>query len=198
MHPLANFITDFGDSAVTVPLAGLTALALAAGRQWRLALAWCLAVGATAAAIAGLKIALDACAWRFTVPGLHNPSGHAAMSAMVYGGLALLVGGRRRWLRLALGLGATAAVAAIAASRIVLHAHSPLEAGVGLAIGAAVWTGFRTAAAGERPPPTPAHWLAAAAVLVIALAHGARWHTEQAIHALAGLALVRLLLPWCG
>src|SRR5579885_1015473 len=56
----------------------------------------------------------------------------------------------------------------------------------------------RRGAGGERPPPTPAHWLAAAAVLVIALAHGARWHTEQAIHALAGLALVRLLLPWCG
>jgi membrane-associated phospholipid phosphatase len=198
VHPLANFITDFGDSAVTVPLAGLTALALAAGRQWRLMLAWLVAVGLTAVLVAGLKIVLAACAWRFAIPGLHNPSGHAAMSAAVYGGLALLVGGRQPWLRLAVELAAAAVAVAIALSRVVLHAHSPLDAASGLAIGLAIWAGFRYASAGERPAPTPAHWLAAAAVLVIALAHGARWHTEQAIHLLAGLAFVRLLLPWCG
>jgi hypothetical protein len=55
-----NFITDLGDTAVTVPLAALMLFFLVVAKEWRLALAWAVAILGCAGAIGGLKLILDA------------------------------------------------------------------------------------------------------------------------------------------
>jgi len=56
-----SFITDFGDTAVTLPLAALMLLFLLVTRQTRLASVWVLAVLGCAGVIGGMKLIVDAC-----------------------------------------------------------------------------------------------------------------------------------------
>ena len=196
MHRLAIFITDFGDGAVTVPLAAVTMVILFALRRPRLALGWGVSIAACAGTIGALKLALAACCHR---SGLASPSGHVAMSAAVYGGLVLLLAGSLAPLeRRAAAIGAALLVAAIAASRIALHEHSIAEVVIGLVVGGAALAALRVVVAAVPPGFLPVIWFGAAAAITIIVMHGTRWHTEGAIHALAGLDLFHALLPWCG
>ena len=54
---LWKFVTDFGDTAVIVPLALLMACSLATVKEPRLAAGWCLAILGCAAAVGLLKLA---------------------------------------------------------------------------------------------------------------------------------------------
>ncbi|MBV8776996.1 MAG: hypothetical protein JO258_07350, partial [Alphaproteobacteria bacterium] len=94
MHALWVFVTDCGDSAVTLPLALLTLIYLAAIAGRRAALCWLLAVGAAAIAIGLLKLAFGACGPMAGV--IVSPSGHTAMSTAIYGSFAVLAS-RRLW-----------------------------------------------------------------------------------------------------
>jgi membrane-associated phospholipid phosphatase len=191
-----RFITDFGDTAVTVPLALLMLCFLAATRQPRLAIGWAIAILGCAAVISGLKLVLDACGNPLASAGLASPSGHTAMSAVVYGGFAAVIGTRlARPARAALIAGAAALIIAMPLSRIVLHVHTPIEVVVGLAVGLAALTIIVSIAAIRRER-LPVLWLAAAAILVAMLFHGERWPAEQAIHHFAGW--FDMLRPWCG
>jgi len=67
---------------------------LAATRQPRLAIGWAIAILGCAAVISGLKLVLDACGNPLASAGLASPSGHTAMSAVVYGGFAAVIGTR--------------------------------------------------------------------------------------------------------
>ncbi|HXO02670.1 MAG TPA: hypothetical protein VN900_11475, partial [Stellaceae bacterium] len=89
-----NFVTDFGDSAVTVPLALLTLIFMISAGQRRLAFGWVLAIGGCAIAIGALKLVFGACGPWLTTAAIVSPSGHTAMSTAVYGSLALLVAAR--------------------------------------------------------------------------------------------------------
>jgi hypothetical protein len=97
-----------------------------------------------------------------TVTGvaLRNPSGHAALSAAVYGSLAWIVAFQAAdWRRPTLLLLGALAVAAIAVSRRYLHLHSTSDVAVGLLVGAAwaalfVWRGWwRHPPVGRNPLP---------------------------------------------
>src|SRR5438067_2196816 len=92
LQAIWNFVTDFGDTAVTVPLAALMGCFLLAARQPRLAAGWALAIVGCAGAIGGLKLVLAACGYSLGVPGQASPSGHTAMSVAVYGGYAAVIG----------------------------------------------------------------------------------------------------------
>jgi membrane-associated phospholipid phosphatase len=181
-----SFITDFGDTAVTVPLAILMLCFLVIAKEWRLALAWALAILGCAGVIGGLKLILDACGSSIATSGLGSPSGHTAMSAAVYGGFAAVVGvNLAPPARAALVVGAVALIVAIPLSRVVLHAHTSIEVVVGLAVGLPAAAIIILATLAIRREQLPIPWLAAAAFGLVLLFHGKRWPAELEIHHLA-------------
>src|SRR6266851_9375030 len=171
LRAIWHFVTDFGDTAVTVPLAGLMVGFLLATRRPRLAIGCGLAILGGASAVAVLKLVLSACDHPLNGFGLSSPSGHTAMSISVYGGFAAVIATTlTRPARATVIAGTAALIIAIALSRILLNYHSTIEVAVGLAVGIA-------------------------ALAICALFHGTHWPAEQAINRLAGwLDFVR---PWC-
>lgn len=132
-------VTALGDSAVTLPCIGLIALWLLLSASTRgLAWHWMLLVAGVGAAVAASKLAFMM--WGVGLSGLDftGLSGHAAMSALVWPALLGLLAGRGGWVwRLCgTGLGVLLA-AAVAWSRVILHAHSVSEVVLGFALGAA-------------------------------------------------------------
>lgn len=196
MQSTWKFLTDFGDTAVTVPLALLMACFLLAARQPRVAVGWGLAILGCAGTIAALKVVLAACGQSAGGGGLASPSGHAAMSTAVYGGFAAVIGtALKRPVREAAIAGAAVLMIGIALSRVMLGAHSRLEVAIGLVVGAAALGAILVIVARHRPRHLPAGRLLAAALVVALLFHGERWPTEQAIHRLTGV--FDFLRPWC-
>ena len=84
------FVTDLGDSAVTLPLGALALLYLLLSRWPRAAVALAISLAAGGTAIAALKLALQSCGERLLQTTMIDPSGHVAMSTMIYGALAFL------------------------------------------------------------------------------------------------------------
>jgi membrane-associated phospholipid phosphatase len=191
-----SFVTDFGDSAVTVPLALVTLVFLVSAGQQRLALGWILTIGGCAAAIGALKLLFGACGPLLPDVPISSPSGHTAMSAAVYGSLALLIGARLS-LRghAALNIVVWLAIVGIALSRVALRDHTLAEIAIGLVVGAGAIAVSRAVFGREEPPALPLGWLVLAGIGVIALMHGTRWAIEPSLHRLAGG--LRLMLPWC-
>jgi len=183
---MLEFITDFGDSAVTLPLALAVLACLVWSRWYGAALRWGLAVAGCGLAMALLKLGLFACGSPPPLAALRSPSGHAAMAAVVYGALAGLVAVRCRRDRQALPYAAAhLLIMAIALSRIALLAHSPLEVIVGLAVGTAFATLF-TLGLGEAPPTLPPlRWLLGLAAAVLLAAHGLHLRIEEPLRSLA-------------
>jgi membrane-associated phospholipid phosphatase len=188
-----NFVTDFGDLAVLLPLATTILLWLLLSGAREAALWWLAGLALCIGGIGLLKVYLAACA---TSGALRSPSGHSGFSLLVYGGFAACLGARvaRRWRLLAMGAAAIV-VAGIAVSRLVLGAHTPIEDGVGLLIGGASLVLF-VAGSGlrlEGPRPRP---LLTAAILIIVLLHGHELHAEAVLHAV-GVYLAKTS-PVCG
>ena len=190
------FITNFGDSAVTLPLALLTCSFLAVARKTRLAFGWGLVILGCAGAISVLKLVLAICDHRYAISGFHSPSGHTAMSTAVYGSMSLLIA----WVsppaaRVLVYLAGLALIAGIAASRLALCLHTPAEVTVGLVIGASAVIGFRMMLAWERDMALPIHWLIGAAAILVIFLHGERWPAEQALGELNWF--IQFLIPIC-
>ena len=82
-----NFLTNFADEAVVLPLAVGVTIALYALGWRRGALAWAVAVGGTLALMLALKLVEFACGPSL----LRAPSGHTAAAAVVCGGLAVML-----------------------------------------------------------------------------------------------------------
>lgn len=132
-------ITAIGGLNVT----GLGALAIAvwlgAARCWRLALWWCLLFGGAMAIAAVTQIAF--LGWGIGIHALRFTgfSGHATRAAAVFPvAFFLLFEGKARWMRrTGVTLGVLIALA-VAASRVVVHAHSLSEAVFGFVLGLVV------------------------------------------------------------
>ena len=196
MSPVWNFITDFGDSAVTLPLALLVLIFLFAAGSRRLALAWVLAISGCGAVIGVLKIMFGACGHELTIVHLISPSGHTAMSTAVYGSLALLVSARLPpWQRRTILIAASITIVGIAVSRVALHDHSRSEIAVGFAVGVVAAALFRAALRHYAAPPLPFGWLLLSGGVLVAVMHGTRWMIEPTVHRLAWD--FRLDLPFC-
>lgn len=189
------FITDLGDSAVTLPLATLVLAWLAfAQRDWRAARAWAAGVVACGLAMTVLKLGFQSCG-HLWLERLASPSGHTAMSAAVYGGLGLLacreaVGWRRPGLAVVFAI----LVVLIAASRVVLDAHTWPEVLVGLAVGAAS-AGLMRRLLGDGIHCLGAARLAGIAVIVALVLHGGHWPIEGHLRQIA--AWVQGIVPAC-
>jgi membrane-associated phospholipid phosphatase len=196
MTALWVFVTDCGDSAVTLPLASLVLVFLLFSREWRLARFWLLAIGGSAGVIAALKLAFGGCGHPLTPFAIVSPSGHSALSAAVYGSLALLVGaGLERRRRTALYVVAVFLIIGVALSRVVLRDHNLAEIAIGMAVGSGGAAVFGVALSGGRAPTLPLGWLLLGAAAIVAVMHGTRWMIEPAVHRLAWD--LRFAWPWC-
>jgi len=196
LHDFWQFVTDLGDSAVTLPLAALMLLFLLLSNWQRAAAALAVSLVAGGLAIALLKLALQSCGYHLLQTTLINPSGHVAMSTMVYGALAILLGGAHfGWRRAAVHGVFALLIGGIALSRLTLHVHNPGEVLAGLAVGVGALVLYRQLRGAIPPVPLKVSRLALSALLLMSLMHGARWPIEDEIRSL--VALIRAGVPGC-
>lgn len=173
-----QFLTDFADQAVVLPLALATALVFAASGWWRGLGAWLLAVAGVLGTILVLKIAFGACP-AAAATGIRSPSGHTASAGIVYGGIMLLLL-RGRVSRPVLLLIPVAAALVFGASRLALGVHTPGDVVAGGLVGLA----GVAALARLSGPMSVRHQgrLVATLLLLMALFHGRHLGAEEAIH----------------
>jgi membrane-associated phospholipid phosphatase len=196
LHTIWVFITDCGDSAVTLPLALLVAIFLFVAGERRLGKIWIATISGCAVAIGALKLVFGVCGGAIAGGHIVSPSGHTAMSAVVYGSLALLAGSRLRAAQRSIVFAATAAgLIGIALSRVLLHEHNLPEIIVGGVVGAIAVAAFAVALGRREAPLLPFGWMLLSGIVLVAVLHGTRWKIEPALHHLAGI--FRLFLPYC-
>lgn len=197
MQQLWSSITDLGDSAVTLPLAGLILVLVVVAREWQIARAWVAMVTSCAIAIGGLKALFGACGERFALAGIVSPSGHTAMSVSIYLSFATLLSyGTPRRASGIISVGGALLVAGIAISRLVLRMHDLPEVIIGFVVGLAAHVLFRwMVGEGRRVATLPVFAMAIASLILIAARHGVRWDVESEIHHVS--AWLQLTVPWC-
>ena len=181
-----NFVTDFGDSAVTLPLALWVLICLTASGERRAASAWITAIAGAAVAIGLLKLIFGVCGPAITAVHVISPSGHMAMSTAVYGSLALLITAspssqNRRLVMVA----AAIVIFAIGWSRVVLHDHSRSEIALGFIVGGAGMVLFWRMLGQSRIPALRLKWLVIGCAALVAVLHGTRLVVEPEIKRLA-------------
>ncbi len=178
-----EFLTDFADEAVMLPLAVIMCLALAAAGWRRGALAWATVVPATLLAVVAAKLAVVACGHFQPFHGLKSPSGHTASAAVIYGGLIALLlpeparGARRPFVALLL---ASAFAMVFGATRLALHEHTRSDVLAGACLGIAGALAL-TRLAGPRPAGLRVAIPIAAALAVMMLLHGTHLRAEARI-----------------
>lgn len=144
MDGMVRTVTVFGDSLVLLPGSALLSVYLCrtvsngAAAIWMRTLIGCLSTVA-AAKILGYALAerADAVAGTAGTPAV-SISGHAAFAALFFTSVCIIAAsGLDHRGRVALGAAAAGIVVAVAASRLLLAAHTPLEAGLGVGTGLA-------------------------------------------------------------
>jgi membrane-associated phospholipid phosphatase len=191
-----GYLTDLGDSALLVPASALLPVYLFCLGSRRTAATWLSALALCVVLTALSKVAFAACGSLAPVLGVSSPSGHTSMSATFYGCAALtFAGDAERRVRAGFLAAGTALVFVIAATRVLLQAHSLGEVAVGLSIGVASvgWFAGRYFA----NPPRPVPWVpvVAGVVALAVLTHGWHWQFERLFYAVA--AFLRINLSVC-
>ena len=192
MRQHVQWLTDFGDQAIILPVGLAVLMLLLISRCWRGGLCWFLALGGVLTTMLVLKLAVGACGWVFGLTTLQSPSGHTASATMVYGGLVTLLAPRLRIFTCLLVFCVIAVI--FAASRLILHDHTLAEVAVGGTVGIAGVLCFRIALGPVERRPNRVI-LAALVLVVMVLAHGTRLQAEQDIHAVAITRLRAMLCP---
>jgi membrane-associated phospholipid phosphatase len=170
-----NYLTDFADLAVILPLVSAVAIALAMQGWRRGAAIWLIVVAGTFGTMLALKLIFLSCSPVFDPLDVHSPSGHVAAATVVTGGLAAMLTRRRGSILPA----AVLAALVIGVSRLVLGVHTLPEVIVGALIGlvgAAVLLRFT-----GPPPRLRIAPLIAVIVVVAVLFHGLHMPAEAAI-----------------
>ena len=170
-----NYLTDFADQAVILPLVFAVAIVLAA-QGWRNgALTWLVVVAGTFAATIASKLIFLSCSPVFGPLDIHSPSGHVAAAAVVTGGLGVMLTHRRTSILPAAALAAIV----IGISRLVLGSHTLPEVLFGAMIGL---TGAAALLRFTSPPPRLRLTPLVLVILVVAtIFHGHHLPAEAAI-----------------
>jgi membrane-associated phospholipid phosphatase len=177
-----QFLTDFGDSAVLMPVCATIFIWLSARRHsFGSALWWAASIVLCTGAMALLKMFFFACP---ADGGLESPSGHTAFSLLTYGGIAVIVGGElgATWMRIALLVVAVLFAAAIAESRVVLQMHSPIETVVGFAVGGVSLALFGFGYRRTRSSARSIALFVGAIAIVTLICHGTEFSPEDYLH----------------
>jgi len=184
LHPIWKFVTEFGDTAVLAPLAAVMLLWLLFMRRPRGAAWWAIAVVFCAGSTALFKVFIYGCS---PSPDLHSPSGHTSLSTLVYGAIALVTAAGSRGLSRILAIsGGFGIILAIAASHLVLYAHSEPEVGLGFVLGTAALALFGLQ---YRPNQPSRAWLIPLLVtggVLLFILHGRELRVEDFIRMIAG------------
>ncbi len=185
-------ITDFGDSALALPLAAIVLVALVAAGWSRGAIAWSLAVAGCGAAMVVFKLAFKTaaagCAPDLQAAPSFSPSGHAALSTVVYGGLVVLTGRQMSpFARSVIGAGAVLWIGLIASSRVAVQAHTPIEVIAGLLVGVGAIVSMACMLRQTTGPRALIPQLAAATGCALLLMYGTHWQIESGLRAIAEL-----------
>jgi len=182
---LNALITDAGDSGFLLPMAlvGVAMLWFFHSRK----LAWLLLRSVLLAGllITALKVLFLSCAAHW-VPGLVSPSGHACLSAVVYGTLGtVLAAGRPPSVRALITVLVVVFVGIIAVSRVTLGVHTLLEVMVGLMVGALAHWWFARSYAKMKTLRVDAKTFGLALTVTLLVAFGVRLPAESFIRHLA-------------
>jgi len=173
-------LTELGDAAVVLPLIVVVLGWLLWSRSWRAAAYWLAAVTVGAALTLALKAGLHLPRPEPIYAGLARhafPSGHAAMSVVIYGFLGVLIGqGVSPRARVALASSVILLVSLIAFSRLYLGAHWLSDALGGLAFGTA-WVALLAIAYLRRSKNSNRTHGLAATVLATLIVAGV-WHVS--------------------
>ena len=179
-----NFVTDFADQAVVLPLAAVVFVLLAALGWRRGAVSWAVSVAGVLAVMLVCKLAVFACGWRAPWTGLSSPSGHTAASAVVYGGLlSLLMAPSAAGTMFAAVAGGCVALV-FGLTRLALHVHTVSDVVFGAVVGVAGAVLMRRLA-GPRPQRLLWPRLTLAALVVVIVFHGRRLEAETRMRWLA-------------
>jgi len=128
-------ISDFGDTAVLLPVAVALTAMLWRFQSWAAAACLSLAFAFCLVTMLVLKIGFLTCSPTWHV-AIVSPSGHASFSAVAYGALGLIAARHARpWQRPLIAAICLLLIAGIALSRVALGAHSAAEMALGLAVG---------------------------------------------------------------
>lgn len=171
-------LTNFGDLAVLLPVSAAILLWLLRRSPRGVALWWLASLALCGGLTAGLKILFYACP---PAADLHSPSGHTALSLLVYGGLAVIAAAppTPRWQRIILIAAGLALALGIAFSRVALHDHTRLETAIGLAIGGASLALFSWRYLSQPRSPAPVWPLIAVSAAVLVVLHGDQLRAEE-------------------
>jgi membrane-associated phospholipid phosphatase len=179
MHTL----TDFGDTAVVLPLSVVISLWLLRHHSHRVLVPWIIALGLCIAVTALLKTYLYACP---IGSDLVSPSGHTSLSTLTYGAMTLVIAAEERRILQTSVLGVGAGfIFSIAGSRVWLNAHSALEVGIGILIGIVPLALFARYYLRWRNEGTPLLMLVLPAVVVITVFLGQEVRIELVLHAIS-------------
>jgi membrane-associated phospholipid phosphatase len=178
-------ITDLGDPGILLPfsivVAAILAFSGAAGTAFRLLASIAVCCGLTVLA----KVGFVTLAGRLPIPPL-SPSGHVALSTAAYGAVAMIAATalHRTWKPVA-PMAAAGMIAAVAASRLLLHRHNLTEVVIGLAIGGACVAGFAAVARRETFLKVRPAVVAVSFAAIVAIFHGTHLTLEHKVRPLS-------------
>ena len=188
-----QFLTDFADQAVVLPLVLALGLMLAVQGWWFGAIVWLSTISATFAAVLALKLIFLGCAQAFgpdfAMWHLQSPSGHAAAATMLAGGIVCLITARAP-LAIAGGL---AIGTIIGITRLALQVHSVAEVALGVVVGL-IGVASLARMIGQ-PPKLRLVPMAAVVVAIVGLFHGLHLPAETAIR--DGALQAGIIAPFC-
>lgn len=135
LHQLNLAASFVGGAPFVLPLSVLFTVVLWR-REASLAARWLAVFSVCVATVVTLKIVGRTCGLSVFDDRLISPSGHVALSAVVYGSIGLVLARQfDDWRRRALELAVLGLVLTVAYSRVRLHAHSVAEVVVGFTLG---------------------------------------------------------------
>ena len=179
------FLTDAGDSGVLLPIALISAALLWFSHSGRAAWLLIRSVLLAAVLIAFLKVLFLSCAahWR---PDLISPSGHACLSATVFGSLGVVAAtGRGAMVRASIALLVALLIGTIATSRVLIGVHTWTEVMVGLCVGGLAMLLFAWSYARTAPPSIDLKTFGITLLATTLLAFGIRLPGESVLRHIA-------------
>jgi hypothetical protein len=186
MTAMLRLVTNLGDAAFLLLASSALLGYLVLHRSPRAAVAWISTLVLCAGLTILAKIAFYACGDQLPTLAIHSPSGHVSFSTTFYCCAALMFStDKERAVQLTFFLASGAIVLAIAASRVLLHAHTPTEVAAGLIIGLCCLAWFAFCYLHAPMPVLPLLPLGLVVLMLAYLADGRHLSIESRIAQLA-------------